>query len=46
MFMVFCFCSLQSLKDLAYSMIGQSVYVNWPHLNEAQVVAVSDGETR
>uniref|UniRef100_A0A8C9W0Y4 5'-3' exoribonuclease 1 n=1 Tax=Scleropages formosus TaxID=113540 RepID=A0A8C9W0Y4_SCLFO len=26
--------------------LGRTVFVNWPHLEEARVVAVSDGETR
>ncbi|XP_066564955.1 5'-3' exoribonuclease 1 isoform X2 [Amia ocellicauda] len=31
---------------VATLMLGKSVFVNWPHLEEAQVVAVSDGETK
>uniref|UniRef100_A0A8C5I5E4 5'-3' exoribonuclease 1 n=1 Tax=Gouania willdenowi TaxID=441366 RepID=A0A8C5I5E4_GOUWI len=26
--------------------LGRSVFVNWPHLEEARIIAVSDGETR
>uniref|UniRef100_A0A673CEE9 5'-3' exoribonuclease 1 n=1 Tax=Sphaeramia orbicularis TaxID=375764 RepID=A0A673CEE9_9TELE len=26
--------------------LGKSIFVNWPHLEEARIVAVSDGETK
>uniref|UniRef100_A0A3P8NQQ9 5'-3' exoribonuclease 1 n=1 Tax=Astatotilapia calliptera TaxID=8154 RepID=A0A3P8NQQ9_ASTCA len=26
--------------------LGKSVFVNWPHLEEARIIAVSDGETK
>ncbi|XP_028647913.1 5'-3' exoribonuclease 1 isoform X2 [Erpetoichthys calabaricus] len=32
--------------DVASLVLGKSVFVNWPHLEEARVVAVSDGETK
>uniref|UniRef100_A0A8C2UR65 5'-3' exoribonuclease 1 n=1 Tax=Chinchilla lanigera TaxID=34839 RepID=A0A8C2UR65_CHILA len=35
-----------SIEDVASSVLGKSVFVNWPHLEEARVVAVSDGETK
>uniref|UniRef100_A0A3Q2FUM3 5'-3' exoribonuclease 1 n=1 Tax=Cyprinodon variegatus TaxID=28743 RepID=A0A3Q2FUM3_CYPVA len=28
------------------NVLGKSVFVNWPHLEEARIIAVSDGETR
>ncbi|KAI4897691.1 hypothetical protein NFI96_015716 [Prochilodus magdalenae] len=34
------------LEDVAALVLGKSVFVNWPHLEEARVVAVSDGETK
>uniref|UniRef100_A0A8D2BC73 5'-3' exoribonuclease 1 n=1 Tax=Sciurus vulgaris TaxID=55149 RepID=A0A8D2BC73_SCIVU len=34
-----------SIENIASSVLGKSVFVNWPHLEEARVVAVSDGET-
>ncbi|RXM36848.1 5'-3' exoribonuclease 1 [Acipenser ruthenus] len=33
-------------EDVASLVLGKSVFVNWPHLEEARVVAVSDGETK
>uniref|UniRef100_A0A672R2Z3 5'-3' exoribonuclease 1 n=1 Tax=Sinocyclocheilus grahami TaxID=75366 RepID=A0A672R2Z3_SINGR len=44
-FMVICFSSLQ-VEDVATLVLGKSLFVNWPHLMEARVVAVSDGETK
>ncbi|XP_062970473.1 5'-3' exoribonuclease 1 isoform X4 [Cynocephalus volans] len=35
-----------SIEDVASSVLGKSVFVNWPHLEEARVVAISDGETK
>ncbi|KAL0965964.1 hypothetical protein UPYG_G00288750 [Umbra pygmaea] len=32
--------------DVASQVLGHSVFVNWPHLEEARVVEVSDGETK
>nr|XP_044992212.1 5'-3' exoribonuclease 1 isoform X2 [Jaculus jaculus] len=34
------------IENVASSVLGKSVFVNWPHLEEARVVAVSDGETK
>ncbi|XP_054623028.1 5'-3' exoribonuclease 1 isoform X2 [Dunckerocampus dactyliophorus] len=31
---------------VAEQVLGKSVFVNWPHLEEARIVAVSDGETK
>ncbi|KAJ3594424.1 hypothetical protein NHX12_003731 [Muraenolepis orangiensis] len=33
-------------EDIASQLLGRPVFVNWPHLEEARVVAVADGETR
>uniref|UniRef100_A0A8C9VY60 5'-3' exoribonuclease 1 n=1 Tax=Scleropages formosus TaxID=113540 RepID=A0A8C9VY60_SCLFO len=33
-------------EQVAALTLGRTVFVNWPHLEEARVVAVSDGETR
>uniref|UniRef100_A0A8C8XRG6 5'-3' exoribonuclease 1 n=1 Tax=Panthera leo TaxID=9689 RepID=A0A8C8XRG6_PANLE len=35
-----------SIENIASSVLGKSVFVNWPHLEEARVVGVSDGETK
>ncbi|KAG2462678.1 ATR kinase, partial [Polypterus senegalus] len=35
----------ETSEDVASLVLGKSVFVNWPHLEEARVVAVSDGET-
>uniref|UniRef100_H2SH04 5'-3' exoribonuclease 1 n=1 Tax=Takifugu rubripes TaxID=31033 RepID=H2SH04_TAKRU len=32
--------------DVTAQVLGTSVFVNWPHLEEARIVAVSDGEVR
>uniref|UniRef100_A0A7N9ARZ1 5'-3' exoribonuclease 1 n=1 Tax=Mastacembelus armatus TaxID=205130 RepID=A0A7N9ARZ1_9TELE len=32
--------------DVASQVLGKSVFVNWPHLEEARITAVSDGETK
>ncbi|KAG7457013.1 hypothetical protein MATL_G00241860 [Megalops atlanticus] len=31
---------------VASLVLGKSIFVNWPHLEEARIVAVSDGETK
>ncbi|KAK2538315.1 Xrn1 [Columba guinea] len=36
----------QMVENVASSVLGKRVFVNWPHLEEARVVAVSDGETK
>ncbi|XP_015268972.1 PREDICTED: 5'-3' exoribonuclease 1 [Gekko japonicus] len=35
-----------SVENVASLVLGKSVFVNWPHLEEARAVAVSDGETK
>ena len=30
-------------EEIAKNLAGQTVYVGWPHMMEARVVAVSDG---
>lgn len=37
---------LKSIENVASSVLGKSVFVNWPHLEEARVVGVSDGDTK
>ncbi|XP_070701631.1 5'-3' exoribonuclease 1 isoform X2 [Pempheris klunzingeri] len=32
--------------DVAALVLGNSVFVNWPHLEEARIVAVSDGDVK
>ncbi|XP_041847708.1 5'-3' exoribonuclease 1 isoform X2 [Melanotaenia boesemani] len=32
--------------EVAQQVLGKSVFVNWPHLEEARIIAVSDGETK
>lgn len=32
--------------DVAAHVLGKSVFVNWPHLEEARVITVSDGDVR
>ncbi|XP_035384237.1 5'-3' exoribonuclease 1 isoform X2 [Electrophorus electricus] len=42
-------CSQQReavVEDIAALVLGKSVFVNWPHLEEARVVVVSDGESK
>lgn len=34
------------VENVASLILGKRVFVNWPHLEEARVVAVSDGETK
>ncbi|XP_069831515.1 5'-3' exoribonuclease 1 isoform X2 [Dendropsophus ebraccatus] len=34
------------VEFVASAVLGNSVFVNWPHLEEARVVAVSDGEMK
>uniref|UniRef100_A0A672V840 5'-3' exoribonuclease 1 n=1 Tax=Strigops habroptila TaxID=2489341 RepID=A0A672V840_STRHB len=36
----------QVIENVASLVLGKRVFVNWPHLEEARVVAVSDGETK
>ena len=36
----------QLCEEVAARVLGRPVFVSWPHLEEARVVAVSDGETR
>ncbi|KFW10835.1 5'-3' exoribonuclease 1, partial [Fulmarus glacialis] len=36
----------QMVENVASSVLGKRVFINWPHLEEARVVAVSDGETK
>ncbi|NXW02504.1 XRN1 exoribonuclease, partial [Fregetta grallaria] len=36
----------QMVENAASLVLGKRVFVNWPHLEEARVVAVSDGETK
>ncbi|XP_042734269.1 5'-3' exoribonuclease 1 isoform X1 [Lagopus leucura] len=36
----------QTVENVASLVLGKVVFVNWPHLEEARVVAVSDGETK
>lgn len=40
------FCFFQTVENVASLILGKLVFVNWPHLEEARVVAVSDGETK
>ncbi|XP_065412984.1 5'-3' exoribonuclease 1 isoform X1 [Chrysemys picta bellii] len=35
-----------SVENVASLVLGKSVFVNWPHLEEARVISVSDGETK
>uniref|UniRef100_A0A671M5A8 5'-3' exoribonuclease 1 n=1 Tax=Sinocyclocheilus anshuiensis TaxID=1608454 RepID=A0A671M5A8_9TELE len=37
---------LEQVEDVAALVLGKSLFVNWPHLMEARVVAVSDGEIK
>ncbi|KAK7945419.1 hypothetical protein WMY93_001147 [Mugilogobius chulae] len=32
--------------NVAADLLGKAIFVNWPHLEEARIVAVSDGETK
>nr|XP_039266984.1 5'-3' exoribonuclease 1-like isoform X1 [Styela clava] len=36
----------ESVDDVAKNLLGTSVYVNWPHMEEAKVVGVSDGNIK
>uniref|UniRef100_A0A8C5I5A4 5'-3' exoribonuclease 1 n=1 Tax=Gouania willdenowi TaxID=441366 RepID=A0A8C5I5A4_GOUWI len=39
--------TVRSICDnVTVEVLGRSVFVNWPHLEEARIIAVSDGETR
>ncbi|XP_077080595.1 5'-3' exoribonuclease 1 isoform X2 [Siphateles boraxobius] len=37
---------MEQVEDVSARVLGKSLFVNWPHLMEARVVAVSDGETK
>ncbi|XP_048018576.1 5'-3' exoribonuclease 1 isoform X2 [Megalobrama amblycephala] len=37
---------VEQVEDVAALVLGKSLFVNWPHLMEARVIAVSDGETK
>jgi len=37
---------LQICDDVASQVLGKSVFVHWPHLEEARIIAVSDGDTK
>ncbi|XP_039532768.1 5'-3' exoribonuclease 1 isoform X2 [Pimephales promelas] len=37
---------MEQVEDVSALVLGKSLFVNWPHLMEARVVAVSDGETK
>uniref|UniRef100_H2ZAS5 5'-3' exoribonuclease 1 n=2 Tax=Chordata TaxID=7711 RepID=H2ZAS5_CIOSA len=34
------------LETIGERLLGQSVYVNWPHMEEAKVISVSDGKDK
>uniref|UniRef100_A0A8D0GYH6 Uncharacterized protein n=1 Tax=Sphenodon punctatus TaxID=8508 RepID=A0A8D0GYH6_SPHPU len=36
----------QTAENVASVVLGKSIFVNWPHLEEARAIAVSDGETK
>lgn len=38
--------TFKSVENVASSVLGKSVFVNWPHLEEARVVGISNGETK
>ena len=40
-FYTFSFILSQNIEDISHRLLGKSVYVNWPHMEEAKVVAVS-----
>uniref|UniRef100_A0A671RZY9 5'-3' exoribonuclease 1 n=1 Tax=Sinocyclocheilus anshuiensis TaxID=1608454 RepID=A0A671RZY9_9TELE len=37
---------MEQVGNVATLVLGKTLFVNWPHLMEARVVAVSDGETK
>lgn len=37
---------VEQVDDVSALVLGKTVFVNWPHLMEARIVAVSDGETK
>ncbi|TRY93704.1 hypothetical protein DNTS_029409 [Danionella cerebrum] len=37
---------MEEVEEIAVLVLGKSLFVSWPHLMEARVVAVSDGETK
>uniref|UniRef100_A0A8C9ZFK0 5'-3' exoribonuclease 1 n=1 Tax=Sander lucioperca TaxID=283035 RepID=A0A8C9ZFK0_SANLU len=36
----------EGCDDVAAQVLGKSVFVNWPHLEEARIIAVSDGDVK
>ncbi|XP_076824153.1 5'-3' exoribonuclease 1-like isoform X3 [Clavelina lepadiformis] len=36
----------ETLSDMGHRLLGKSIYVNWPHMEEAKVVSVSDGNVK
>ena len=40
------YLTLQPLEETAQRLLGKSVFVNWPHMEEAKVVAVSNGTSK
>ncbi|KAK7158949.1 hypothetical protein R3I94_005324 [Phoxinus phoxinus] len=43
---IFACKEMEQVEDVSALVLGKSLFVNWPHLMEARVVAVSDGETK
>ena len=37
---------VQNVEQLAQELVGQSVYVCWPHMMEARVISVASDEFR
>ena len=33
---------IHSLEDVAKELLGQTVYINWPYLQEAHVIGITD----
>lgn len=42
----FPFFGFKVCDDVATQVLGKAVFVNWPHLEEARIIAVSDGEVK
>lgn len=42
----FSFFGFKVCDDVATQVLGKAVFVNWPHLEEARIIAVSDGEVK
>lgn len=38
--------SRQLCDNVAEEVLGRSVFVNWPHLEEARIISVSDGDVK